>query len=154
MSELTKAVICGHSLYWTTAYNNCVMCENATLRARCEAAEKLVVTMTEQYIAERTTIADLTAKLAAMTAERDTIAGRWKEDFEKRCELEGQLATAQVENVRLLAETVPLAEHNRIVALTITSIDAERTAFEQEIARLKEEVEKWKDQLTHKHPTW
>ena len=39
MSEHTKAIVCGHSPYWTTAYNNCVMCESAALRVRCEAAE-------------------------------------------------------------------------------------------------------------------
>ena len=25
---------CGHNSYWMTAYQNCVMCENAALRAR------------------------------------------------------------------------------------------------------------------------
>lgn len=48
-----------------------------------------------------------------------------------------ELDAAHAEIARLKAETVPLAEHNRIVALTITSRDTERTAFEQEIRRLR-----------------
>ena len=30
---------CGHNSYWTTAYQNCVMCENAALRARIAELE-------------------------------------------------------------------------------------------------------------------
>lgn len=83
MSELTKAVVCGHSLYWTTAYNNCVMCENAALRVRCEASvpldvhNRIVADTIKTLDAERTSfeceIADLTAKLAAMTNGRGRI---------------------------------------------------------------------------------
>jgi hypothetical protein len=38
-----------------------------------------------------------------------------------------------------LAASVPLTEHNRIVANTITALDAERTMFEQQLAQMTQE---------------
>lgn len=196
MSELTKAVICGHSLYWTTAYNNCVMCENATLRARCEAAEN----ERDHYRAAcasvgeadghgwaettkelRQQVADLTEKLAATTREVERYKSLLRtscqdniEEYNVACkptcdshghehdcptahpglvydELRQQLQAMTEERDRLAVyheDDEPSWRHRA------EKLEQQLATAQAEIGRLKEEVEKRKDQLTHKHPTW
>ena len=206
MSELAKAVTCGHSHYWTTAYNNCVMCENAALRLRCEEAEKQVADLTEKLVdAERRAneqfdcvtqvqqsardllkpldrqICDLEARLAAMTREVERYKSLLRtscqdniEEYKVACkptcdshghehdcptahpglvydELRQQLQAMTEERDRLAVyheDDEPSWRHRA------EKLEQQLATAQAEIGRLKEEVEKRKDQLTHKHPTW
>ena len=55
---------CGHNSYWTTAYQNCVLCENAALRTRIAELEHCVAGQGER-------LHDYCRKYAALVAERD-----------------------------------------------------------------------------------
>ena len=71
---------CGHNSYWTTAYQNCVLCENAALRVRIAALEQDQRVRIEALHTLRTgydaTVAQLEAQLATLTAERDQARAR------------------------------------------------------------------------------
>jgi len=104
MSELAKAVTCGHSHYWTTAYNNCVMCENAALRLRCEEAEKQVADLTEKLVdAERRANEQFDCVTQVQQSARDLL----KPLDRQICDLEARLAamTREVERYKSLLRT-------------------------------------------------
>lgn len=118
-------------------YNNWTPTQ--TIEQRLDEVEGQLDTMNAQVESKTE---QLTVVVAAMTEqakewERKLIAAQASETERIK------MAQQELDELRAIG-MMPVTAHNRIVAQTITAMDAERVSFEQEIERLRTELENYR----------